>query len=155
MKKVIKGGLSFFITMTCFGSIYSLHKLLFDDLGNHCLIAALGAAAVLTFSRNEASDYKPKNMFLGSVLGASLGVFFNTMPIDKTLAIMLAISSCVLLMEITQLKYPPGGAMALIPILSNKVIQDLGYLFILYPVLSGISIIFFFSKVQKIINKKL
>lgn len=155
MKKVIKGGLSFFITMTCFGSIYFFHALLFDDLGNHYLIAALGAAAVLTFSSSTTADYKPKNMFLGSVLGASIGVFFNTMPINKTLAIILAISSCVLLMEITQLKYPPGGAMALIPILSGHVIQDLGYLFILYPVLSGISIIFFFSKVQKNINKKL
>lgn len=155
MKKVIKGGVSFFITMACFGSIYFLHAILFNDLGNQCLIAALGAAAVLTFSRSEAADYKTKNMFLGSVLGASIGVFFNSMPIDKTLAIVLAISSCVLLMEVTQLKYPPGGAMALIPILSDKVIQDLGYLFILYPVLSGISIIFFFSKVQKNINKKL
>jgi len=155
MKKVIKGGLSFFITMACFSSIYFLHTFFFEDLGNDCLIAALGAAAVLTFSISEGSNYKAKNMFLGSILGAGLGVFFNVILIDKTLAIVLAISSCVLLMEITQLKYPPGGAMALIPILSNKVIQDLGYLFILYPVLSGISILFFFSKIQKTINKKL
>lgn len=155
MKKVIKGGLSFFITMACFGSIYFLHTIFFKDLGNECLIAALGAAAVLTFSISEESNYKAKNIFLGSILGASIGVFFNAILIDKTLAIALAISSCVLIMEITRLKYPPGGAMALIPILSSRVIQDLGYLFILYPVLSGISIIFFFSKLQKIINKKL
>jgi CBS-domain-containing membrane protein len=155
MKKVIKMGSSFFITMACFGSIYFLHRLLFEDLGNDGLIAALGAAAVLTFSNSEASDYKVENMFLGSILGAAIGVFFNTLLIDKTLAIVLAISCCVFLMEITRLKYPPGGAMALIPILSNDVIQDLGYLFILYPVLSGISIIFFFSQIQKNINKKL
>ncbi len=155
MKKVIKKGLSFFVIMACFGSIYFVHRLLFDDLGNECFIAALGAAAVLSFSNGEASNYSTKNMFLGSILGAAIGVFFNTISIDKTLAIILAISCCVLLMEITRLKYPPGGAMALIPILSNKVIQDLGYLFILYPVLSGISILFFFSKIQKIINKKL
>lgn len=155
MKKVIKRGSSFFITMICFGSIYFFHATLFDELGNQCLIAALGAAAVLTFSMHEGKTHKAKSMFLGSVLGATIGVFFNTMPIDKTLAIILSISFCVLIMEITELKYPPGGAMALIPILPNKVIQDLGYLFILYPVLSGISILFFFSKLQKIINKKL
>ena len=141
--------------MICFGSIYFFHVILFDDLRNQCLIAALGAAAVLTFSMNEAKTHKTKSMFLGSIMGATIGVFFNTIPIDKTLAIILSISFCVLIMEITELKYPPGGAMALIPILSNKVIQDLGYLFILYPVLSGISILFFFSKLQKIINKKL
>jgi len=67
MKKVIKGGVSFFITMACFGSIYFLHTLLFNDLGNQCLIAALGAAAVLTFSRSEAADYKTKNMFLKKI----------------------------------------------------------------------------------------
>lgn len=155
MKKVIKGGFSFFITIACFGSIYFLHKVLFEDLGNQCLIAALGAAAVLAFTGSEVKGYKAKTMFLGSALGASIGVFFNTMPMDKTLAMMLSISTCVLLMDIMQLKYPPGGAMALIPMLSNKVIQDLGYLFILYPVLSGISILFFFSKIQETINKKL
>lgn len=157
MKKIIKNLLPFITTVSCFGCIYWFHAIFFNTLKEECLIAAFGASAVLAFSNfGVTSQYAPKNMFLGAMLGASIGVYMNTIHLDRTVAILFAISSCVLLMDLTKLKYPPGGAMALLPIVSNnKEIQDLGYFFILCPVLTGIGIIFFFSKLQKTINNRL
>lgn len=154
MKKVIKIILSFLTTILGIGSIYFFHMLFFPELKNDCLIAAFGAAAVLAFSI-DGKNYPASNVFLGSIIGSGIGVWVTTIDMDKALLMLLAIGICVVVMEITQLKYPPGGAMCLIPISTSQAIQELGYFFILSPVLTGVGLIFLFSKIQKTINNKL
>lgn len=146
---------SFLLTILCFLSIYVLHEMLFSSMSDVYVIAAFGASAILVFSTGLGNVYPMKNTFFGATIGAIIGVFFSTMDLDKVLSITLAISTCVFIMNLTNLKYPPGGAIALIPVLSGSEIQYLGYYYVFCPVLTGITIIFFFSKLQILMNIKL
>lgn len=155
MKKLTELVVSFLIVTICFSCIYYLHADLLEVLNDKYIIAAFGAAAVLFFTSPTNAAYPAQNVFLGSIIGAVLGVFFYNLCADKTLAMILSISVCVVVMDVTKLKYPPGGAIALIPILSTAEIQNLGYFFVIYPVLTGISVLFLGSKIQKITIQKL
>lgn len=155
MGKLIIISSSFLLTILCFLSIYVFHNILFPKLNNTYVIAAFGASAVLAFSDNCKSSYSFKNMFLGAVIGAASGVLFNVVNIDKSISIILAVSISVMIMNVVDIKYPPGGAIALIPVLSGSEIDSLGFYFIIYPVLTGITILYFFSKLQILINNKL
>lgn len=155
MEKTIRIGLSFLTTVLCFSSIYIVHYFFFNMIKEDCLIAAFGAAAVLAFSTKSTQQYSIKVMFGGAVLGATIGVWASSLPIDKIGATILAISVCMTCMEWMELNYPPGGAIALIPIVVEPNVHSLGYGFVFFPVLVGISLIFLFSRLQKIINNKL
>jgi len=146
---------SFLFTWISFLSIYIIHHELFPFDNQVYVIAAFGATAILMFSTGLGDAYPMKNTFLGAVIGAIIGVFFNNLNMDKAMAIALTISTCVFIMNLTNLKFPPGGAIALIPVLSGKEIEHLGYYYVCFPVLTGVAIIFFFSKIQSLINTKL
>ena len=155
MAKLIAILNSFLITNLCFLCIYILHEMLFPLTSDLYVIAAFGASAVLVFSTSDNGGYSMKNTFFGASIGAVIGVFFNMLDLDKALSIILAISTCIFMMNLTNLKYPPGGAIALIPVLSGNEIERLGYYYLYCPVLTGITIIFLFSKLQILINTKL
>jgi len=146
---------SFLFTGISFLSIYIIHDALLPLESQVYVIAAFGAAAVLTFSIDLSISYSMKNTFFGAAIGAVIGVFFNSLDMDKVMSITLTISTCVFIMNLTNLKYPPGGAIALVPVLSGNEIEYLGYYYVCFPVLTGVTIIFLFSKIQTLINTKL
>jgi CBS domain-containing membrane protein len=45
-------------------------------------------------------------------------------------------------MQITRTMHPPGGATALIANIGSQKVKDLGYLFIISPVLTGVGLLF-------------
>ena len=66
--------------------------------------------------------------------------------------ITIAISSCILIMNLLNISYPPAGAITIIPIISNSEIQDLGYWYVIYPTITGLVIIYSFSKIKNKLN---
>lgn len=144
---------SFLITLLCFICIYSLHCFFISQLKNSSLIAAFGAAVVLSFS-NLKKTFTSTTIILGAAIGALIGVSFNLLIKDNTIAIILSISTCVFVMQICNINYPPGGAIAIIPITASQELQNLGYLFTFFPVLIGIICILSFSSIQNYINHK-
>lgn len=55
-------------------------------------------------------------------------------------------------MNLFNSRYPPAGAIAIITLLSNNEIQNLGYSYALYPTLTGLIIIYSFSKIKTQLN---
>ncbi|HAY21250.1 MAG TPA: hypothetical protein DCY27_03610 [Desulfobacterales bacterium] len=53
------------------------------------------------------------------------------------MAAALAVSLSIAVMHATKTLHPPGGATALIAVISGPKIQQLGYLYVLMPVASG------------------
>ena len=49
----------------------------------------------------------------------------------------MAVSLSIIAMQFTKTLHPPGGATALIAIIGTEKIKALGYLYVLFPVLSG------------------
>ncbi len=151
MNKVFINLLNYVLSMFCFICIYFLHQLLFKSAETTFIIAAFGASAVLVFS-NETKDYSFLKISISSVIAAVIGVFFQQLDLVMVFKIALTISSCILFMNLFNSSYPPAGAIAIIPLLSNTEIQHLGYLYALYPTLTGLIIIYSFSKIKIKIN---
>jgi CBS domain-containing membrane protein len=53
----------------------------------------------------------------------------------------LSVSTALLLMQVTGNAHPPGGATALIAVVGGREVYQLGYWFVLMPVLAGMFIL--------------
>ncbi|WNZ47717.1 HPP family protein [Leptolyngbya boryana CZ1] len=97
------------------------------------LIAApFGATAVLAFAVPDSPLAQPRNLIGGNLIGAivciTLVYAFGTAPWVMALAVATAIK----LMQLTKTLHPPGGAVALVGVMSEA-----SWDFLLTPVLTG------------------
>jgi CBS domain-containing membrane protein len=53
----------------------------------------------------------------------------------------LAVSLSIIAMQYTKTLHPPGGATALIAVTGSEKIKALGYLYVIFPVLTGVIIL--------------
>ncbi len=104
------------------------------------LIGSFGASSVLVYGAIQSPLAQPRNLIGGHIVSALVGVtVFKLMPDIVWLTAPTAVALSIVLMQITKTMHPPGGATALIAVTSSK---ELGYLFVLTPVLSGVLILF-------------
>jgi CBS-domain-containing membrane protein len=97
------------------------------------LIAApFGATAVLVCAISDSPLAQPRNIVFGNCLGALTCIilvqWFGTAPWVMALAVATAIK----LMQLTRTLHPPGGAVALVGVMSNA-----SWNFLFAPVLAG------------------
>jgi hypothetical protein len=131
---------------------FSYHQVLLSWLGSFLGIAVLsylsvstpypliaapfGATAVLVFAVPDSPLAQPRNVIGGNCIGAlvciSLVYAFGTAPWVMALSVATAIK----LMQLTKTLHPPGGAVALVGVMSGA-----SWGFLLTPVLAGSIII--------------
>ncbi len=142
---------NYLISTTCFFCIYLCHGLF--DIGDDgtLIIAAFGASAVLAFS-NDVINHSFVKISMASIIAAVVGVFWSQMDLATMFKVTLTISTCILILNLANISYPPAGAIAIIPLISNAQIQELGYLYVLYPTMTGMTIIYLFSKLKEKLN---
>jgi len=143
--------INYIVTILCFVCIFFLHQFLFKEAQSTFVIAAFGASAVLVFSI-KTEEYSFFKISLSSVVAALIGVFFQQLNLELVFKVSLTISFCILLMNFFDSRYPPAGAIAIIPLLPNSEIQNLGYFYALYPTLTGLIVIYLFSKIKTQLN---
>ncbi len=98
------------------------------------MVGSMGASAVLVFCASHSPLAQPWPLVGGNLLSALIGVTVAKLIHDPVLGAALAVSLAALLMLLTHSLHPPGGALALIPLLGGQNIQSLGYEFVLLPV---------------------
>ena len=108
---------------------------------NSFLVGSFGASAVLIYGVIDSPLAQPRNLLGGHVLSAMLGVTANHFVPVVWLAAALAVSSSIVLMQVTKTLHPPGGATALIAVIGTDKVKNLGYLYVLSPILSGVVIL--------------
>lgn len=124
------------------GLIGFLHSHYFSSQDNLFLIGSFGASSVLTYGIINSPFSQPRNLIGGHVLSAVVGVTIHLLvPDELWLASALSVSISIVLMQITKTLHPPGGATALIANIGSSKIHDLGYFYVLSPVLSGVLIL--------------
>lgn len=102
------------------------------------LIGSFGASSVLVYGVIQSPLAQPRNLIGGHVISAIIGVtVYKFLPEILWLTAPLAVASSIVLMQITKTLHPPGGATALIAIAGSEKIKNLGYWYVLSPVLSG------------------
>lgn len=110
-----------------------------DDLrSSFFLIASFGASAVLVFGAPQLDFSQPRNLLGGQALSALTGVaLYKYLSLDIITLAALSVSVSILIMHLTRTLHPPGGATALIAVIGSDKLHEMGYMFVLTPVLLG------------------
>lgn len=107
------------------------------------LIGSFGASCVLIYGAIGSPLAQPKNLFLGHLISALVGVtIYKVMGNHIWIAAPLAVSLSIIGMQMAKALHPPGGATALIAVTGGSSITNLGYEYVFSPVLTGVSLLF-------------
>jgi len=102
------------------------------------LIGSFGASAVLVYGAPLAEFSQPRNLIGGHVFSAFVGVSIAyLLASNLVIASALAVSISIAVMHLSRTLHPPGGATALIAIIGGDKIHQLGYSYVISPVLTG------------------
>lgn len=113
-----------------------------SKIENIFLIGSFGATSVLLYGAIQSPLAQPRNLIGGHLISALVGVtVYKFIPDIIWLTAPLAVSLSIVLMQITKTLHPPGGATALIAVIGSEKIKDLGYLYVLSPVMTGVFIL--------------
>jgi len=124
------------------GTIAFLQYQVFSPSDYVLLIGSFGASCVLVYGVIQSPLAQPRNLIGGHVISAIIGVTIQKLiPDILWLSAPLAVSLSIIFMQITKTLHPPGGATALIAVTASAQIKDLGYMYVLSPVLSGATIL--------------
>lgn len=99
------------------------------------LIAPMGASAVLLFAVPASPLAQPWSIIGGNLWAALVGVTCAKLVAEPALAAALAIALAIIGMFALRCIHPPSGAVALTAVLGGPVVQQMGYGFVLSPVL--------------------
>ncbi|MGP1385686.1 MAG: HPP family protein [Thainema sp.] len=100
--------------------------------GYPLIAAPFGATAVLVFAVPDSPLAQPRNVVGGCVIGAVVCVTCVSLFGSAPWVMALAVATAIKLMQLTHTLHPPGGAVALVGVMSNATWD-----FIVVPVLSG------------------
>ena len=117
------------------GAVAVLEQFFLDDTDVTLVIGAFGATAVLVFGTPSSPLAQPYNVVVGHLVSAMVGVvIFQIIGEANWLSASLAVALAIVAMQITNSVHPPGGASALIAVVSSPEIHNLGFLYVVYPV---------------------
>lgn len=115
-----------------------IHYKILDKSDLPLVIGSFGASAVLIYGAIRSPLAQPRNLLGGHFLSALVGVTaFKLVGYEPWLAASIAVATAIALMLATKTLHPPGGATALIAVISGDKIHALGYLYALIPAASG------------------
>lgn len=105
------------------------------------LIGSFGASAVLIYGAVRSPLAQPRNLVGGHVISAVIGVAaWQVLGSAPWLAAAFAVATAIAAMHATRTLHPPGGATALIAVIGSEKVHDLGFLYVLFPVFTGVVI---------------
>lgn len=113
------------------------------------LMAPFGATAVLVFGVPDSPLAQPKNVILGHLITAFIGVFFVQVIGVTPLSLAIATGIGVSAMLLTKTTHPPAGANPILIMLSGQ-----SWSFLVTPVLIGAIVIVLIGKFMQIIQQK-
>lgn len=102
------------------------------------IISSMGASAVLLFAVPHGVLSQPWPVFGGHMISALIGISCQQWLPSGFLTAGLAVGLAVGAMYYLRCIHPPGGASALTAVVGGSEVYDLGYAFLLYPILLNV-----------------
>lgn len=133
-----------------------MNSLKFPTSDNLFLIGSFGASAVLVYGATNSPLAQPRNLVGGHLLSSIIGIMAAALiphPEFLWVTCALAVSLSIVGMQVTRTMHPPGGATALIAVIGGEKIQNLGLMYVLNPVLSGVLILLITALIFNNISK--
>ena len=101
------------------------------------MVGSFGATSVLLYAAPESPLAQPRNVLLGNMLSALCGVLTWQLLGDNWMAAAVAVSTAILIMQLTHSLHPPGGATALIAVIGSDELHQIGWSYAFFPVGTG------------------
>ena len=122
------------ILFSYIGSFIGIGALAYISIvSNYPLIAApFGAAAVLVFAVPNSPLAQPRNLIFGNLVGGIVSLLMVYLFSSEPWVMALSVATAIKVMQLTKTLHPPGGAVALVGVMSNA-----DWTFIITPVLAG------------------
>ena len=122
------------ILFSYLGSFLGIGALAYLSIGSgYPLIAApFGAAAVLVFAVPNSPLAQPRNLIFGNLLGGIVSLVMVSLFGSEPWVMALAVATAIKVMQLTKTLHPPGGAVALVGVMSQAK-----WSFLFTPVLLG------------------
>ena len=135
-------------------AISYFHMDFLDDKDLTLVVGSFGASAVLIYGVPNSPLSQPRNLIGGHLLSAIVGVIsYKLFSSNLFLATAIAVSTSILIMQLTLTLHPPGGATSLIAVIGGEQIHELEFFYILIPVFSGALILFLIAFIVNNIPK--
>ncbi len=106
------------------------------------IVASMGASAVLLFAVPHGPLSQPWALCGGHMISAFIGVSCYLLIPDLFIAAAVAVGLSITVMYYMRCIHPPGGATALTAVVAGPAVHDMGYQFLVTPVLLNVLIIF-------------
>ena len=113
--------------------------------GASLIVPSMGAAAVLVFAVPHGKLSQPWPLFAGNIISAVVGVSCYKLVPDPLIAAGLAVGLAIASMHLLSCMHPPGGATALAAVIGGPSIHNLGFDYVITPILLNVTIIFFIA----------
>lgn len=121
--------------------IFLITHLFVPGVNGVLIVASMGASAVLLFAVPHGPLSQPWPLLGGHVLSAAVGVTLHRWVPDMYVAAACAVGLSIAMMFYLRCIHPPGGATALAAVVSGPAIHELGYQFVLTPVLLNVLVL--------------
>jgi CBS domain-containing membrane protein len=105
-----------------------------SGMGLPFLAASMGASAVLLFAISHSPLSQPWPLIGGNIIPALIAVTCGKLVPDLIFAAAISVALSLLVMQSLRCLHPPGGALALLPLLADASVHERGYRFVLEPV---------------------
>lgn len=137
------------------GLIAFIQSNFLNEQDNLFLIGSFGASSVLIYGVIHSPLAQPRNLIGGHLISALVGVsIYKLMPDIIWLTAPLSVSLSIIAMQYTKTLHPPGGATALIAVTGSEKIKSLGFLYVAFPVFSGVMILLLVALVVNNVTSK-
>ncbi len=125
-----------------------LEEIFANSLNFTLLIAPFGASAVILFSAPQSPIAQPRNVILGHSSAAFIGVLTALiMGYSNPLATGVSVASALIYMLLANCLHPPAGATALFAVIGGTGVQELGFLYVIFPCAIGAIILVLLAKI--------
>lgn len=101
------------------------------------IVGSFGATSVLIYAAPESPFAQPSHVLFGSMLSAAVGVACYQWLGATPVAMALAVSLSILVMQLTHTVHPPGAAAALIAVAGGESVHQLGWWYPFLPIGAG------------------
>jgi CBS-domain-containing membrane protein len=106
------------------------------------IVASMGASAVLLFAVPHGSLSQPWALGCGQLVSAFIGVSCYLFIPNLYLSAAMAVGLSIITMHYLRCIHPPGGATALSAVMAGPSVHELGYHYVVTPVLINVVVIF-------------
>ncbi len=105
------------------------------------IVPSMGASAVLLFAAPHAPLSQPWNLVAGHLLSAAIGVACWRWIPEPAIAASAGVGLAIGAMYLGRCLHPPGGATALAAVIGSEQLHQLGFSYILQPILLNVVVI--------------